>query len=116
MNKLNNKSSIALVHLNTCFLSKNFENFECLLDFTNFNFDVIAISETRITKSKAPISDIDLTNYSYKHCLIESSAGGTLLYIRNHLSYKKRSDLNIYRSAELESIFIEIISYKKLNL
>ena len=33
----------------------------------------------------------------------ESSAGGTLLYIRNHLSYKPRNDLSIYKPTELES-------------
>ena len=69
-----------------------------------------------MTKSKVPISNIDLTNYSYKRCLIESSAGGTLLFIRNHLSNKKRNDLNIYKSAELESIFTGIISHKKSNI
>ena len=98
------------------FSFKNFEDLEYLLDSTNFNFDVIAIRETRITKNKASINDIDLTNYSYEHCLAESLADGTLLYIRNHLSYKTRNDLNIYKSAELESTFIEIINYKKLNI
>ena len=116
MNKLNNKSSLSLFHLNTCSLSKNFEDLEYLLDSTNFNFDVIAISETRITKNKAQINHIDLTNYSYEHCPTESSAGGTLLYIRNHLLYKTRNDLNIYKSAELESTFTEIINHKKLNI
>ena len=56
-----------------------------------------------ITKNKAPISNINLTNFSYEHCPTESSTGGTLLYIRNNLSYKTRNDLNIYKSAELES-------------
>ena len=71
------------------------------------NFDAIAISETRITKNKAQINHIALTNYSCEHCPTESSAGGTLLYIRNHLSYKTRNDLNIYKSADLESTFLQ---------
>ena len=116
MNKLNNKSSLSLFHLNTCSISKNFEDLEYLLDSTNFNFDVIAISEIRITKNKTPSNHIDLTNYSYKHCPTESSAGGTLLYVRNHLLYKTRNDLNIYKSTELESVFIEIINHKKSNI
>ena len=116
MNKLNNKSSLSFFHLNTFSLSKHFEDLEYLLDSTNFNFDVIAISQTKITKNKAEINHIDLTNYSYEHCPTESSAGGTLLYIRNHLSYKKRNDLNIYKCAELEPTFIEIINHKKSNI
>ena len=81
MKKLNNKSSLSLFHLNACSVAKNFEDlFEYLLDSTNLNFDVIAISETRITKNKAQINCMDLTNYSYEHYLTESSAG-VLFYI-----------------------------------
>ena len=46
----------------------------------------------------------------------ESSAGGTLLYIANHLSYKSRNDLNIYKKSELESTFIEVINSQKSNI
>ena len=35
----------------------------------------------------------------------ESSAGGTLLYVANHLSYKPYLDLNVYKINELESTF-----------
>ena len=34
----------------------------------------------------------------------------------NHLSYKARSDLCIYKSTELEPIFIEILNPKKANV
>ena len=47
----------------------------------------------------------------------ESSAGGTLLYIANHLSYKSPNDLNICKIfSELESIFIEVINPQKSNI
>ena len=41
---------------------------------------------------------------------------GTLLYVANHLSYKPHLDLNIYKSNELESTFIEILNPKKSNI
>ena len=47
---------------------------------------------------------------------IESSAGGTILYIANHLSCKPRLYLNIYKSNELESTFSGILNPKKLIL
>ena len=47
---------------------------------------------------------------------IESSAGGTLLYIANHLSYKSCNNLNIYKKSELESTFIEVINPQKSNI
>ena len=55
---------------------------------------------------------MNLNNYSFEFTPTETSAGGTLLYIANHLSYKCRSDLNIYKKNELESTFIEIVNPK----
>ena len=67
---------------------------------------------TRIIKNKFPFNDINLAKYSYEYCSVESSAGGKLVYIGNHLSYKPRNDY-IYKNAELEFAFIELINTKK---
>ena len=56
---------------------------------------------------------IKLTN---KFTPTKTSAGGTLLYIANHLSYKCCNDLNIYKKSELESKFIEIVNPRKSNI
>ena len=48
--------------------------------------------------------------------LTESSAGGMLLCIASHVSYKPHPDLNIYKANQLESIFVEIINPKKIIL
>ena len=61
-------------------------------------------------------SNINLNNYSFEFTPTESTAGGTLLYIANHLSYKSRNDLNLYKANQLESTFIEIINSKKSNI
>ena len=57
-----------------------------------------------------------MNNFSFEFTSNESSAGGTLLYVANHLSYKPRLDLNIYKSNELESNFTEILNPKKSNI
>ena len=59
---------------------------------------------------------MNLNNYSFEFTPTETSAGGTLLYIASHLSYKCRNDLNIYKKNELESTFIEIVNPKKSNI
>ena len=46
-------------------LHENIEDLELLLDSTHICFDVKAITETRILRSKFPGTDINLTNYSY---------------------------------------------------
>ena len=61
-------------------------------------------------------SNLSLNNYSLELTPTETSAGGTLLYITNHLSYKPRNDLNIYTKSELESTFIEVINPQKSNI
>ena len=112
----NKNNALSLFHINTCSLNKNFEDLEYLLKSTNINFDIIAISETRLKNNLTPTSNITLENYTFEHTPTESSAGGTLLYIANHLSYKPRKDLCIYKNNELESTFIELINTRKKNV
>ena len=83
---------------------------------TRKTFNIIAISETRVTKNISLLSNLNLNNYPFEFTPTETSAGGTLLYIANHLSYKCRNDLNIYKKNELESTFIEIVNPKKSNI
>ena len=59
---------------------------------------------------------MNLNNYSFEFTPTETSTGGTLLYIVNHLSYKRRSDLNIYNKNEFEFTFIELVNPKKSNI
>ena len=67
-------------------------------------------------KNTSVTQNIELSNYSFEHTPTESSAGGTLLYIANHLSYKTCSDLNIYKKIELVSTFVEIIPKNQILL
>ena len=113
---LTDKSSLSLFDLNTCSLSKNTDNFEHLIHSTKTGFDIIVVSESSITKNELPSIDISIPNYIYKFCPTEANAGDTLIYIRDHSSYKTRNDLKIYKSFELESTFIEIFNPKKTNI
>ena len=62
------------------------------------------------------LNNLNLNDYSFEFTPNETCVGGTLLYIANHLSYKCRNDLNIYKKNELESTFIEIVNPKKSNI
>ena len=108
--------SLCLFHINECSLNKNFDDLQHLLSCTKTNFDIIAIRETRIAKQVSLLNNLYLNNYSFEFTPTETSAGGTLLYIANHLSYKCRNDLNIYKKNEFESTFIEIVNPKKSNI
>ena len=88
----NHKDALDLFYINTCSLFDNIEELEYLINRTKIDFDVTGISESRIKKNNCPINSINLKDYSYEFCPTESSAGGTLICISNHLSYKTRSD------------------------
>ena len=70
------------------------------------NFDIVRVTDTRITKQLYLLNNLNLNNYSYEFTPTKTTPGGTLLYIANHLSYKCYNDLNI-------SAFIEIVNPKK---
>ena len=73
---------------------KNIDDLEQLTQLGKTDFDVIASAESRLIKDKLPPTDISLKIFSYENCPMVANAGGTLIYIRNHLSYTSRSDLN----------------------
>ena len=87
---------LSLYHINACSLNKNFDDFQHFLSCTEKEFDIIAISETLITKV-CLLTNLNLNNYYFEFTPTETSAGGTLLYNANHLSYKCQNDLNIYK-------------------
>ena len=111
------KFNFSALHLNISSLAKHFDELNALLGLLNLNFSVIGISETRFLKNSPPIFDFDIGGYTAVHTPTESSAGGALLYISNHLSYFPRSDLDdvLYKPKELESVFVEVSFSNKPN-
>ena len=102
--------SLSLFHINACSLNKNFDDLQHLLSCTETKFDIISISETRITRQVSLLNNLNLNNYSFEFAPIETSAGGTLLDIANHLSYKCRSDLNIYKKMNWNLLLLKLLT------
>ena len=59
---------------------------------------------------------MNLNIYLFEFTPPETSAGCTLICISNHLSYKCRNDLNIYKKNKLESTSFEIFNPTKSNI
>ena len=57
------------------------------------------VTEARINRSISLTNNLSLINYSIEFTPTESSAGGTLLYIANHLPYKTRNNLKYLQKA-----------------
>ena len=103
------------LHMNISSICRNFDDLQTLLAKINVKFNVIGLTETRLNKSSIRNTNIDLSGYSFEHTPTEANCGGALLYIDNNINYIVRDDLCIYRSKELESVFIEIINSKGKN-
>ena len=97
-------------------LSKNFDNFNHLINKLKLEFDILGISESRILKSQSLNTYVSLQNYVIEQTPTESTAGGALLYTNKKHSYKTRPDLAIYKPKKLESIFVEAVLLMKSNL
>ena len=82
------EKSLSVFHINACSLNKNCDDLVYLLKCTNKNFDIIPVSETRISKKTSLTSNFNLNNYSFESTPTEPSVGGAMLYISNRLSYK----------------------------
>ena len=106
---------MSFLHMNILSLPFHFHELYALLSELNYGPDIIAISESRLKSSTQSIVKINLENYCVEHTPTKYSSGGTLLYIKNDISYKLRNDLKIYKPKELESVFIEIINKTSKN-
>ena len=70
--KIPNKNScLSLFHINTCSLNKTFEDLGYLTKSSNINFDIIAISETRILKDTNVEKNVNIQNFSFDFTLYE---------------------------------------------
>ena len=98
----------SLIHINTCSLNRNFDGLQHLFSCTKTKFDIIVISETRIRKWVSSLNNLNLNNYSLDFTPTETSTGGIILYIANHLSYKCRNYLTTYKKTNLNLLLLKL--------
>ena len=55
--------SLSLFHINACSLNKNFDDLQHLLNCTKIFFDIITISDRRITKQFSLLNNSNLNNF-----------------------------------------------------
>ena len=96
-------------------ICRNFDHLQTLLAKINVKFNAIGITEIRLNKTSIRNTNINLSRYSFEHTPTEANCAGVLLYIDNNINYIVRDDLCIYKTKELESVFIEVINSKGKN-
>ena len=109
--KFNSIKHFSLLHLNIHSLEFHIEELRTALKLVNIKFDFICITETKINKNKEPISDLNIEGYQDPVGMpTEAQKGGVCIYSKIGIDWKPRNDLNMHKSKELESYFIEAIN------
>jgi hypothetical protein len=112
----NPSKTFSILHYNIHSIQRHIEEFRVYLELINYKFDIICISESKLQKDFEPNVNINIKGYqSPIGTPTESTKGGVLIYVRLGINFKPRKDLNLYKSKELESFFIEIINKKESN-
>ena len=106
-----------MFHITIASLGLHKEEMVAAISLTEIEFDIIAISETKIIKNQTPTFNVKLPGYVEYGTPTETSKGGVLLYIKDSIVVKPRKDLDskMYEAGQLESIFLEVINEKKKN-
>ena len=81
------KSSFPIFHNNIVSINCNLENVELLLDELDFHFDIIGISETKITNSNESKAHPSIPGYVFEHVPTPLAFGGTGLFVDQSLNY-----------------------------
>ena len=112
--KFNSSKTFSIMHLNIHSIQLHIDELKNLLKMLDYTFDIITISESKLKKD--PIINIEIPGYKTP-CITKTEAekGGTLIYVLKDINFKRRKDLEIYQSKNLESTFIEIINQKESN-
>ena len=112
-----NNCNLSMFHLNLASLGRHKDELVAVLSLLDFQFDVIAVTETKIKTGVDPIFDLSLPGYKHYLTPTDCDKGGVIVYVKENIDIKRRNDLekNMYKTRELESVFLEIINEGKKN-
>ena len=99
------KSSFSIFHNNIVSINRNLENVELLLDELDFHFDVIGISETKITNSNESNAHPNISGYVFEHVPTPLASGGIGLFVDQSLNY---SVLEKISNEAFQALWVEI--------
>ena len=82
-----NENDLSVIHLKISSLPLHINELKLFLSFFKVKFDIISISESRITKRNILATNIDIPDYNIEHTPTESKARRCLLYISDKIPY-----------------------------
>ena len=108
--KRRSMGELTTLYCNTSSLPKNLEKLERCINSMNTVVDIIAISESKITKTVNVGFEnyIKIPNYEFKNEPSLTDFGGVSFFIHSSLNFEISKDLNLGESHLADSLFIEV--------
>ena len=108
-------SSFSIFHNNVLSINKNLENLQTqILEELEFHFDIIGISETKITNySNSAISVRTIPGYNFEFVPTPLASGGVALFIDDRHGYRI---LEKASNEAFQALWVEISVVKKKNI
>ena len=100
------KDELFILHFNVCSLQKNIDQLITRLTTFSEAPDIIAISKTKLIYGQ-PLVNVIITGYDFIHRVGITKARWVGFYIKQSLSYKQKSDININLNF-VENMWIEV--------
>ena len=115
--KFDSNRHSSIMHLNIHSIAAHITELRVILtQLVDFQFDFVCITESKIKSGVTPIVDISIDGYQPPVGMpTDASKGGVLIYIKEGIDFMPREDLNMHKSKELESYFVEVINKKGKN-
>ena len=111
LNKVN--SSISIFHNNVVSLNHNLENVMALLDELDFHFDVIGVTETKITNSNVNEFHPNIPGYCFECVPMPLASGGVGMFIKESLNHNVLEKTSIWA---FQALWIEISFVNNKNI
>jgi len=84
------------------------------LDELDYRFDIIGITETKITNASVPLkNNLNIPGYNFEYVPTPLASGGVGMYINNGLNY---SVIETSSNVDFQALWIEIQFEKKKNI
>ena len=102
-------------------MSKNLKSISALLSESEINFNLIAITETKlqvigpsdiIPENDDNLSVLQIPGFNFQHTPTILSFGGAGLYISQKIDFKRRHDFE-FKIDSCETCFVELISQER---
>ena len=114
LSNFNPRKNFSILHHNIHSIQCHIDDIRTILNMLDFRCDILCFSESKLQADVEPSVPISISGYQPPFGIpAECQKGGVLIYVKEGIIYKPRSDLNMYRKGELESCFMEIVNHEK---